>query len=181
MDSKSTSGISKAWKAALLTAAFGGLLLFGGTASARAENCSRNLYKQEQKVNDAVNRHGYNSRQANHERYKLGEVQQKCGYQNYGYSRDGFYNRAPYNHRDPYYGRHPYGNYGRNQDYRRDRNYDPNEDYGYRRDRQDYYHRNDDYDDRRNGNDDRNEDYNRDRHRNYKRNRENQNHDHDEH
>jgi hypothetical protein len=177
MDSNNTSGISKAWKAALLTTAFGGLLLFGGTASARAENCPTKLYKQEQKLNDAINRHGYNSRQANHERHELGEVQQKCGYQNYGYNRDRDYNRYPYYHRDPYYGRDPYGNYGRDEDYRRDRDrnrhyrrdrdYDGDEDYGYRRDRHGNYHRNGNYN------------RNRDRHGSW--NRENEKHDDDEH
>src|ERR1700737_1933994 len=144
---KSTSLIAKGWKTALVRAAFGGVLMFGGVTSARAESCQSKLYKQEQKVNDAINRYGYQSRQANSQQHELGELQQKCGYsQNNGYhNRDPYYRQDPYYSRDPYYGSN--GNYGRNRDYRQDRDgdYGRNRSYGYNGNRDGNYNRKNHY------------------------------------
>jgi hypothetical protein len=59
----------------------GGFMLFGNTAITRADarvSCYRNVHNWEQKLDRDVDRHGVNSRQANHDRHELGEARESC-------------------------------------------------------------------------------------------------------
>ncbi len=75
------------WKIGLATALAGGFLLLGGAATARAEDynsCRRNVEKWEYRLDRDTNRHGYYSRQANHDRPELAETRENCE-RRYGY------------------------------------------------------------------------------------------------
>jgi hypothetical protein len=68
-------------KATLVSALAGGFLLLGGATPARADNldsCHRNVQKWESKLDRDANRHGFNSRQANHDRHELAEARESC-------------------------------------------------------------------------------------------------------
>jgi hypothetical protein len=92
-------------KAALAGAALGGLFLFAGVPSAKADDCQRRIAKTEHELGEAIEDHGYNSRQANHWREERREAYDRC----YGSYRDG---RGYYRDRDGYY-RDERGNYYR--------------------------------------------------------------------
>ncbi len=65
----------------LASALAGGLLLFGGVSTVRADDsdsCHRNIDKWEDKLERDVHRHGTDSRQANHDRHELGEARESC-------------------------------------------------------------------------------------------------------
>ena len=93
------------WKTALASALAGGFLLLGGATTARAdsyEGCRRNVDKWEDRLERDIPRHGYYSRQANHDRHELAEARESCerryGWQfrfnyNRGYDRDYDYDR----------------------------------------------------------------------------------------
>ena len=58
-----------------------GFMLFGGATNTRADswdNCHRNVENWEQKLDRDIYRHGFNSRQANHDRHELGEARESC-------------------------------------------------------------------------------------------------------
>ena len=123
---KSPFGSPMFGKVAFATAALSGLLFFAGPPGAQAagrDDCRRRVAKTEHELGEAIEDHGYNSRQANHWREERREAYQRC--YGSGYSRDG-------------------NGYYRNQNgYYRDRN-------GYYRDeRGNYYYRNDSDSDRR--------------------------------
>lgn len=66
---------------ALATAALGGFLLFAGASSAQAHDrydCYRRIQKAEWKLDEAIQRHGYYSRQADHRRHDLREARERC-------------------------------------------------------------------------------------------------------
>jgi hypothetical protein len=68
-------------KAMLAAAAFVGLVLFTGTPSARADNdrnCQRRVAKADHKLHEAVEHHGWDSRQADHARHELHEARERC-------------------------------------------------------------------------------------------------------
>jgi len=68
-------------KAALATAALGGLLFFAGAPSAQAadrDDCQRRIAKTERKLNDAIEDHGYYSKQAEHWRHERREAYERC-------------------------------------------------------------------------------------------------------
>jgi len=68
-------------KTSLVSALAGGLMLFGSTTNARAsarDDCYRNVQNWEQRLDRDISRHGYNSRQANHDRHELREERQSC-------------------------------------------------------------------------------------------------------
>ena len=77
-------------KAALATAAFGGFVLFAGAPSARADSCQHRIAHAEHELGEAIEDHGYNSRQANHWRHERHEAYEACGYyrERNGYYRD---------------------------------------------------------------------------------------------
>ena len=58
-----------------------GFMLFGNTLITRADDrdsCYRNVQNWEQKLDRDIDRHGVNSRQANHDRHELGEARESC-------------------------------------------------------------------------------------------------------
>ncbi|OLE87650.1 MAG: hypothetical protein AUG07_00575 [Acidobacteria bacterium 13_1_20CM_2_60_10] len=66
---------------ALATAALGGFLLLAGVPNAQAHDrnaCYRRMQKAEWKLNEAIERHGYYSRQAEHRRHDLREARERC-------------------------------------------------------------------------------------------------------
>jgi len=68
-------------KAALAAAVFAGLMVFAGTPSARAgddRNCQRRISKADHRVHEAVEHHGWNSRQADRARQELHEARERC-------------------------------------------------------------------------------------------------------
>jgi hypothetical protein len=68
-------------KAALAAAAFGGFLLLAGAPSAKAndwDDCNRRVDRAEWKLQEAVEHHGYYSRQADHGRHELREERERC-------------------------------------------------------------------------------------------------------
>ena len=65
----------------LLTGAtMAGVLLFAGMPRAAADNddCQRRTAQANHKLHEAIEHHGYNSRQAEHWRNKLREVRERC-------------------------------------------------------------------------------------------------------
>jgi hypothetical protein len=92
-------------KAALAAAALGGFFLFAGVPSAKADDCQRRIAKTEHELGEAIEDHGYYSRQANRWRHERAEAYERC----YGGSRDG---RDYYRDGNGYY-RDERGNYYR--------------------------------------------------------------------
>jgi hypothetical protein len=69
-------------KTALATAALSGLLLFAGAPAMKAadrDDCRRRIAKTERKLHEAIEDHGYYSRQANHWRHERREARERCG------------------------------------------------------------------------------------------------------
>ncbi len=66
-------------QAALATAALGGFFLFAGAPSAKADNCQRRIAHAEHELGEAIEDHGYYSRQADHWRYERHEAYEACG------------------------------------------------------------------------------------------------------
>ena len=69
-------------KSTLAASLAGGLLLFGGAtrvlAAADADSCHRDVEKWESRLDRDIERHGNDSRQANHDRHELREAREKC-------------------------------------------------------------------------------------------------------
>ncbi len=76
-------------KAAAFTILFGGLLVMGGAlTTARADDdCYRRIDKQEYKLRRDIERHGFNSRQADRDRRELAEMRERCGPRDHSYDR----------------------------------------------------------------------------------------------
>jgi hypothetical protein len=116
-------------KTALATAALTGLLFLAAPPGAKAaggDDCQRLIAKTEHQLGEAIEDHGYNSRQANHWREERREAYQRC-YGN-GYARDdnGYYRgeNGYYRDQNGYY-RDERGNYYyRSDSDRRHREYD---------------------------------------------------------
>ena len=76
-------------KAALAAAALSGLLFFTGAPAAQAadrDDCGRRIARAEHRLDEAIEHHGYYSRQANHQRHELREAYERCdGYYRYRY------------------------------------------------------------------------------------------------
>lgn len=103
--------VTNSWKEKIIgqafvaAAALAGILLFAGAPAAAAhgrDKCGRDIARAERKLDESVARHGFYSRQAQHWRHELDEVQDRCGYDS------------------PRHGRHFRG-YGRDRDGDRDR------------------------------------------------------------
>jgi hypothetical protein len=65
----------------LVAAAFLGLLAFVGAPSARADedrDCQRRIAKADHKLHEAIEDHGWNSRQADRARHELHEARERC-------------------------------------------------------------------------------------------------------
>ena len=85
-------------RAALAAAALSGLLFLAGAPAANAadrDNCERRIAKADYKLHEAIEHHGYYSRQAEHWRHERREAYERC--ERYGYryrDRDDYrYNR----------------------------------------------------------------------------------------
>jgi hypothetical protein len=68
-------------KAALAAVALGGLLFFAAAPGAQAadrDDCQRRIAKIDRKLNDAIEDHGYYSRQAEHWRHERREAYERC-------------------------------------------------------------------------------------------------------
>lgn len=68
----------------VLAVVLGALVMFGGAGTARADSrgreeaCYRNVQQQERELNRAVDRYGFRSRQADHERRDVERAREKC-------------------------------------------------------------------------------------------------------
>ena len=108
-------------KVAFATAALSGFLFFAGPPGAKAagrDDCQRRIAKTEHELGEAIEDHGYNSRQANHWREERREAYDRC-YGSNGYYRDqnGYYR----DERGNYYYRYDSDRDRRYRDYDRDR------------------------------------------------------------
>ena len=68
-------------KAILAAAAFVGMLAFAGAPSALADadhNCQRRIAKADHRLHEAVEHHGWDSRQADRARHDLHEAREHC-------------------------------------------------------------------------------------------------------
>lgn len=68
-------------KTALASAALGGLLFFAGTPNAKAadrDDCERRIARTEYRLREAIEDHGYYSRQARHWRHERREAYEHC-------------------------------------------------------------------------------------------------------
>ena len=75
-------------KAALATVALSGFFLFAGASQAQAadrDDCYRRVARAEHRLDEAIEHHGYYSRQADHQRHELREARERCGYYRDGY------------------------------------------------------------------------------------------------
>ncbi len=100
-------------KAALATVALSGLLFLAGPPGAKAagrDDCQRRIAKTEHELGEAIEDHGYYSRQANHWRHERREAYDRC------------YGRGSYRDENGYY-RDERGNYYYRYDSDRDRRY----------------------------------------------------------
>jgi hypothetical protein len=83
-------------KSMMFAMVLGALVMFGGAGTVRADNrdrddaCYRKVREEERELNRAIERHGFNSRQADHERRDLEKAREKCRIQ---HERDSRYRR----------------------------------------------------------------------------------------
>jgi hypothetical protein len=65
---------------ALASAALAGFLMFTGAPHLRADDddCQRRIAKADHKLHEAIEHHGYESRQAEHWRHELREERERC-------------------------------------------------------------------------------------------------------
>ena len=82
----------------MLAIVLGALVMFGGAGTAQAaggdrdDACYRKVREEERELNRAIERHGFYSRQANHERRDLEKARDRCRVQRYR-DRDDRYDR----------------------------------------------------------------------------------------
>lgn len=64
----------------LATAALAGMFAITGTPRAMADDddCQRRIYRADHKLHEAVEHHGWDSRQADHWRQELHEARERC-------------------------------------------------------------------------------------------------------
>ena len=92
--SKSLFSKSLFGKAALATAALGGFFFLAGAPAAQAANhddCRRRIAHAVHELGEAIEDHGYDSRQANHWRHERHEAYESCYGREYYRDRDGYY------------------------------------------------------------------------------------------
>jgi hypothetical protein len=71
-------------KAMVLAAVLGAVVMLAGAGAARAaggdrdDNCYRKVHEEERELDRAIERHGYYSRQADHERRDLERARERC-------------------------------------------------------------------------------------------------------
>ena len=67
------------WKVMLGTSLLAcGLALFGATPKAKADDCHERINKADHKLHEAIEHHGYESKQAVHARHELQEAREYC-------------------------------------------------------------------------------------------------------
>ena len=107
-------------KVAFATAALSGFLFFAGPPGAKAagrDDCQRRIAKTEHELGEAIEDHGYNSRQANHWREERREAYERCYGNGYYRDQNGYYR----DERGNYYYRYDSDRDRRYRDYDRDR------------------------------------------------------------
>jgi hypothetical protein len=104
-------------KAALATAALSGFVFFAGVPSAKADSCQHRIARAEHELGEAIEDHGYYSRQADRWRHERHEAYEACE-RGRGYYRDG--NGYYRDERGNYYYRYD-SDRDRYRDYDRDR------------------------------------------------------------
>jgi len=65
--------------------------LVGSSVPARAdrdEGCEKRIHQAEDKLRDAIQRHGENSKQAHKRREQLEEARRRCGYRDHDHDHD---------------------------------------------------------------------------------------------
>jgi hypothetical protein len=68
----------------MLAIVLGALVMFGGAGTAKADGrdredaCYRNVQQEERELSRAIERHGFYSRQADHERRDVERAREKC-------------------------------------------------------------------------------------------------------
>jgi hypothetical protein len=71
-------------KSLLLGVALSGLMLLGTAGTARADDwrdrCGERINHEQHELDRAIARHGYDSRQADHERRELNRLRYECGH-----------------------------------------------------------------------------------------------------
>ena len=78
---RQTGGNRFLGKAMLATALFAGMLAFTGTPSALADDdhgCQRRIAKAHHRLHEAVEHHGWESKQADRARHQLREAREHC-------------------------------------------------------------------------------------------------------
>lgn len=82
------------WKLKFFATILGALVMFGGASATQARDrddaCYRKIHNEERELDRAINRHGFYSRQADHERRELDKLRDKCSYRR---DRDDRYRR----------------------------------------------------------------------------------------
>ena len=99
--------------AALAAAVLSGFVLLAGAPSAKADGCQHRIAHAEHELGEAIEDHGYNSRQADHWRHERHEAYEACGHYR---DREGYYR----DERGNYYYRYD-SDRDRYRDYDRDR------------------------------------------------------------
>lgn len=76
------------WSRTAVLAAFLGAMLLGTSATAEAhDRCRERIQRAEVRLNKAIQRHGYNSRQAQKRRRELERENRRCRFDHRGYWR----------------------------------------------------------------------------------------------
>ena len=90
----------------LWTTAGLGAVAFVGTSRAQANysyDCHRRIERAEWRLEEAIEHHGYYSRQANHERHELQEERERCGREQRRWRDREWRERRDYDHDRRYY------------------------------------------------------------------------------
>jgi|SRR5215469_10980137 len=67
------------WKAVLGTGVMAGALaLFAGAPALKADDCQERIVRADHRVHEAVEHHGWDSKQADHARHELREAREYC-------------------------------------------------------------------------------------------------------
>jgi len=78
-------------QAAVATAVLGGFFVFAGVPSAQADSCRKRIAHAEHELGEAIEDHGYYSRQANHWRHERAEAYERCYGRGYYRDESGYY------------------------------------------------------------------------------------------
>jgi len=65
-------------RSALTCLAFAATLLLAGATAVRADDCQKRIIKADHKLHEAIDKHGWQSSQAEHWRHELAEARSYC-------------------------------------------------------------------------------------------------------